>query len=282
MRFRKDLDKPLFSFIDIPAAEADLHPEAIHAMVGRSLDGIILRGFYPAEALASVILRLSDEALAPREVGPGMPFMLGQAMVGIDVNVERYLADAARQQARLQQLFAGHRDLEAALIAAFSALSGGLGASPALGEGGRRCPPATVRVLPKGREIGVHVGNDFARQPHAQALVEALDIQTQLSFFMPLSVSEAGGELVVYALEHSDLAGLATTPGSVWLEGTMVHDAVSRLDATTFAPQPGDLLIFDGGRYFHRVTRVEGETPRRTIGGFLGLTKDHRHIHYWS
>ena len=42
------------------------------------------------------------------------------------------------------------------------------------------------------------------------------------------------------------------------------------------------MFIFDGGRYFHRVSKVVGERPRYAIGGFLGFSQTHDQLYYWS
>jgi len=76
-----------------------------------------------------------------------------------------------------------------------------------------------------------------------------------------------------------------------WMEGrgAEVYDASGALqlimdlgDKTSFRPGPGDLLVFDGGRYYHRVSPGAGAHPRRTIGGFLAFAKDGRSLRYWS
>jgi hypothetical protein len=42
------------------------------------------------------------------------------------------------------------------------------------------------------------------------------------------------------------------------------------------------MLLFDGGRYYHRVSKVIGRSPRRTIGGFLGFSRQRDRVYYWS
>jgi hypothetical protein len=44
----------------------------------------------------------------------------------------------------------------------------------------------------------------------------------------------------------------------------------------------GDLVVFDSGRFVHRVTAVEGARPRLTLGGFLTERLDGRGVGYWS
>lgn len=53
-----------------------------------------------------------------------------------------------------------------------------------------------------------------------------------------------------------------------------------------FRPGPGDIRIVDGGRYHHhyhhRVSKVIDSAPQRTIGGFVGFSRDHDQLYCWS
>ncbi len=284
MRLRTDPTRPLFTFVDLPATGATAHPGALRAIYDKRLDGVILRGFYPTEAMNRIVERLAEARFAPRAADPSLPEVLGRPIVGEDPALVAYFEDAPRQRLRLRALFEGLGDFEERLVRVLADLSGGLPASPVPGPSGSHCTPATLRVLPEGREIGLHVGNDFASMPHVTHLRAHLDLSEQISFFMPITVPEAGGELIVYGLEHADVVHLMPPAGlgNTWREGTDVYDAVVHLDATAFTPGPGDLLIFDGGRYFHRVSRTVGPRPRRTIGGFIGFSLAGDELHYWS
>jgi hypothetical protein len=180
-------------------------------------------------------------------------------------------------------MFGGEGRFEDRICSLVSALAGGLPVSTAVGPGGRLCPFASVRVLTPGAEIGVHVGNEFAQVAQAEHFRATMDLSDQLSWFVPLTVPEGGGELVVYGVEWDDVRSQVPereghgTP-HVWLEGSKAADAVRSFPCTSFAPEVGDLLVFDGGRYFHRVSRVSGGTPRRTIGGFLGFSHGHDRV----
>jgi hypothetical protein len=108
-----------------------------------------------------------------------------------------------------------------------------------------------------------------------------------LSYFVTLSVPDGGGELIVYALEWDDTAPYApstttTAPPSVYDSSHFNFMLMERFEKTPFRPGPGDLLIFDGGRYYHRVSQTQGDRPRRTIGGFLAFSKARDLIYYWS
>jgi hypothetical protein len=140
-------------------------------------------------------------------------------------------------------------------------------------------------VLPKGKEIGIHVGNEFIRLPQARQLAACADVTCQLSYFMTLQKPEGGGELIIYALEWSDIEKLrierdGSSPG--YGSTGQVTTLIQRCDSMTFNPDPGDLLLFDGGRYYHRITHIQGARNRVTIGGFLVFSNDGQTIYYWS
>lgn len=276
---------------EISAAELARHPDALQALFDGDSDGLLVRGLFDPALMARVAQRI-DDGLVPRRIMgdqaglPEVPFTVGQAIVGVAEELDDYFADAALQGERIRQLFADEADFEAVIDAALSALSGGLPVQIAHGPAGEPCPSATIRVLPEGAEIGAHVDNSFLHMPRARHLHRLVDTRGQLSYFVPLSVPEAGGELMVYTLQWAAaklfMPDVAQASANVWLEGSEVFEVVQRFDAAVFAPGVGDLLIFDGGRHFHRVSKVIGPTPRRTIGGFLGLSKAHEALYVWS
>lgn len=292
MRSRADRSKPLFDFVMTDVSQIDVHAGALQSILDKRLDGIIVRNVLLPETIAAVIPRLEESAVGRRKFPmfkalDDAPYTLGQPIVGTDMDLVEYYRDAVVQRARLADLFAGHQAYEARIAEVFTALAGGLPAEVAHSPDGQAFTPSTVRVLTEGHEMGVHVGNEFARLPQARHLHSLIDMTDQISFFIPLSVPDAGGELVVYGVEHSDMSMFmpkttSAESSNVWLEGTKVFSAFESLDATAFVPRPGDMLIFDGGRYFHRVSKVQGSAPRRTIGGFVGFSQAHDRLYYWS
>lgn len=279
-----------FHFVHVSAGElrAGAAAGAIQRMIDQRMDGIIVRGLFSPEECARAIGRLSGLDLPRRRFGdPALEApaeALGITIVSAARELDGYFADGAAQRGRVQRLFDGE-SFEARIEGALSALGGGLPVEVAHARDGRTCPSATIRVLPDGGEIGVHVGNEFMGTPAATELREFIDLTSQLSYFVTLAAPEAGGELIVYDLEWSAARLFMHAPAeqpNVWLEGTPPFEFITSRPATAFAPRSGDLLVFDGGRYFHRVAKVRGATPRHTIGGFLGLSRGRDRVYYWS
>lgn len=145
---------------------------------------------------------------------------------------------------------------------------GSPGAAPAVDDDGRRYAAGTYRHLPVGCAIPVHVGNYFFGTGGYRHLREVLDTTVQLSFFFTLRAAEVGGELEVLDQRWGD----ADTP---WHDAMGIWDGdaiLAQRAGQRYRPESGDLLIFDGGRHYHRVTEVGGGHARWTLGGFVGRT----------
>jgi hypothetical protein len=61
-----------------------------------------------------------------------------------------------------------------------------------------------------------------------------------------------------------------------------VNPLLGEAEWMAISPRAGDLLVFDGGRYFHRVAKVKGSRIRYTIGGFMMFDQPGETLLYWS
>ncbi|MEL6342694.1 MAG: hypothetical protein AAFV53_06150 [Myxococcota bacterium] len=140
---------------------------------------------------------------------------------------------------------------------------------------GRAYGPATIRHLPVGCQIPVHCGLFFMETAGYRELMGALDDTSQLSWFVPMQTPEEGGELVIYDLAWGD----ADVPRI----GSMYNPMeIERWPSVRIRPPVGSLLLFDGGRWFHKVSPIGGGRDRWTVGGFLGFTRAMDRLVYWS
>jgi hypothetical protein len=293
MRKRTSPDAPLFRFLDIDFQDIGRHPTLIDDMIEKRLDGLIVRGALPAGVVRRVRERLAAGAVPFRKrVFSGFgdeassPYTLGRPIVAAEPDLVEYFETAKDTRGRLRELFGGEPDFEEHMRALLGSIAGGRPVIVPEGPSGATYAPATFRFLPEGRDIGVHVGNSFLRLPQAWHLAQMVDVADQLSYFFTMAAPEGGGELVVYGLEWDDVARMF--PDRMGPDD-MVYDAsgvliplVELCEKQAFKPGDGDLLLFDGGRYYHRVTHVRGPEPRCTLGGFAALSHDKRTLCYWS
>jgi len=218
----------------------------------------------------------------PRRSHAEQMMVLGQTLTpvsGLDIDMVRYHAQAAAFREALGALFGDEGGgFEPQLTALLRRVSGGRDVfSPPSTDGTGRYTPATIRKLPPGCHIPVHCGNFFLQSPGYAHLRQTVAVLDQLSYFFPMQTPEAGGELLVYDLTWGD-------PATPKMAGLDMFDpaAIEAWDHQAFAPEVGELLLFDGGRYFHKVSHVEGSRARWTIGGFVGFSRDHDRVVYWS
>jgi hypothetical protein len=280
---------PGFEVVRLPASRAGELADGLRRIYDRELDAVILEGLIPREEMAAAAAALAagddhfprtpseDHDLSVRQV-----YVLGMSMTpsrihGVQPDMETYLSRTDAYRAGCRALFPPDDALLRRLVGAFEAMSGGRPVSVFQGPGGRPYTPTTIRAVPPGCEIPLHSGLEFLTLGAYRELIEGLDCSEQLSFFTVIDPPESGGELVVYRADHWDPEKPVDEQGSV-VKQTIEEQA----DYDIFELGPGDLLVFAGGRWFHRVAPVEGAKIRRTIGGFMGFSSSRDAVHFWS
>jgi hypothetical protein len=281
--------EPLFHIVETDVEGLDRHADAVGAILRRELDGIIIRGAFDADRMRAIdgILegnRLEGTRLGFREMPPQrgpqawkFRHLLGMTLVMAGNELEPYFAVAENFAINCRQLFAGDPDFESRVAELLGAVSGGRPIANPSGPDGKNYAIATIRVLPPGSGIELHCDNNLAHHPSYRHLKTLLDINHQMSYFVPISAPESGGELVLYEREWSrdddaDTEYVYEKPMST----------VAGRAHMTVRPGVGDLLIFAGGTIYHEVTKVVGPGTRRTIGGFLARSLDDTWVGFWS
>ena len=145
--------------------------------------------------------------------------------------------------------------------------------------------PATIRhFYPNMGGLFVHCGYLFQVQsPVYYQAVEPMKKEGQLSFFIVMQQPESGGELTLYDMiwEHVNAKDFPENNEFVLdKNGSKVY--LKDVESKNFNPEPGDLLIFYGGKIWHRVEPILGTKPRITLGGFINFSDDEKKCFYWS
>ena len=267
----------------------------------QELCGVVLRGALSEEEAGAAAARL--EGLGAEEWGSPNRGMRGGELRTIGDAAtpcftaftgpapERYREGAARLRARYGELFGGTlgADPVARVSALLGALAGGRPAAPPAyvlpssegAEAGAAGEDATwlpfnLRALDPGTQIYSHHDAHY-RLPVYAGLGEEYSRHTALSWFITLRPADEGGALTVYGLWGSD-------PNPPMLPSRFVDtEALERDYLKREVPLgAGDLVVFDSGRFVHRVTPVAGPRARLTLGGFLTTRVDGGALAYWS
>lgn len=268
------------SIVDVVSGEIGEHSDAVMKLVHGALTGIIVRGVFEPAVAAELARRLARDGGCLPVFNPPVfkGRVYGRPLVSANDGLTPYLENAERYRAGCAGLFGDYPHMERRLDEALNALGGGRPVGVPHGPDGRPYLAATVRALIEGDRLPLHYENETLRSPVMDALRPRLDTATLLSFYVPLVTPPEGGILRLFAVNCLD--------GGDSLIGRLGGDekALPYFEAQGFTevlPGIGDLLVFDGGRWYHDVTPIAGG-ERWTLGGFLSATRAHDAIYYWS
>jgi hypothetical protein len=255
----------------------DEHPDAFAQIQDGGLDGIVLKQAFPAELMdrvATGTLDLLDRA---------DPLTFG-AMLGHPLN--KWTGDQADYLDQAEAFVDVHRqlfgyDLRAHLNALFAPATGGRAVDVPVEEG-RPYTPATFRVMHPGHGgLKAHTGNEFVelqRDRGMRWLMPRARMLDCMSWFAVAQPAEEGGELRLADLLWSD-----TDEALKGFDRNNRDDAFFDELGTEAVPlAAGDLIVFAGGRIWHKVDDLGGTRDRVTFGGFMAVTFADDEIWYWS
>ena len=281
---------PKLDILDLSPADAVHQPDLLWQIFARGVDGVVVRGFLPplvmdgaAAALERDVRDFPCTGSENEDLDVEQVHVLGMTVTPSRIRgkvpyLERYLQSVASFETACRRLFPEGDGFLERIERLLRDWSGGRPTGVFIDPGsGRPYTPSTIRVVPPGCEMPLHSGLDFLSLGIYGDLNAVLDPREQLSFFSVIQAPDAGGELVVYHTDFWDPEKPMQDNG--YLDGDAIVNGHTH---ETVHLSAGDLFVFAGGRWYHRVSPVEGTTTRRTIGGFLGFTKSHDRIWYWS
>jgi hypothetical protein len=259
------------SLLEVGSEDLERHATLVDEIYAGTALGVVVRNVLDRDAVQRALDRLQRaDASAPRSELVPRAYTLGIMLAPTaprpdGPDFETYLRVSAGWSAVALLGAEDHRRIDAAL----SALAGGRPVEVPTTPDGRSYAPATLRVFLDGGGAPAHCDTypPLACHRHLDSIV---DRATQISWYVPLSVPEAGGTLTIFSLAHGQPSAAAP------------ERALERSESVRYSISPGDLLVFDGGRRFHRVDVCSGPTPRRTFGGFAGLSQAHDRLYRWS
>jgi hypothetical protein len=231
------------------------------------------------------------EQLTQKGPFEGSPFgdilIYGPALYVSEADTQEYCQQATQFREYCRYLFRNGRDFETRLQEVLSVMSGGREVMVLKSHDGSEYTPTTIRVLEKGQFMGWHFGNQFLFcTPGYKHLKTQIDTTAHLGYFLVLSSAISGGELILYDLEWDETEWNDTEMGGRKRNGTvngkLIADVMENYQQMPIKPKPGSLVIFDDSRILHRVSTVEGNRRRITVGGFVAFSENREKVYYWS
>ena len=161
------------------------------------------------------------------------------------------------------------------LISLFEALGSGKANPPSFNQDSTWLP-FNYRALDPSVQIYSHHDQHY-RLPIYSHLDDTYDRSAILSWFITLQPAQEGGELILYGLWGDD-------PNPPMLPTRFLDTNVLENEYLKYTPnlEIGDLVIFNSSCHVHRVSPVQKNRPRYTLGGFLTLSHDRSKIAFWS
>lgn len=274
-------DRPVLDFKFIDASDTHLHADAFREIYNGTRGGLVVRGVYSKDEMARVVKRLEgSQQNFPQMLLPASQksYFLGLCLEGGDPSLKDYLDAATRFRRETLPVFEGMEPFESRIERLFASLAGGRKVELAHFSDGRPYTPATIRILPPGGQLAPHCGNEMFNRPSYTHLHSIVDEYDQISYFLTLQEPEGGGGLIIYSLKWDEVGPDDILPDGRSNVGRLLADA----EWMEVRPSAGDVLMFDGGRYLHRVDWIQGERTRWTMGGFLMFDQSGQKLYYWA
>lgn len=269
-----------FKLAEISADACAHHATAIRQMRAGVFDGLLIRGVYLPQDCATLCERLeADQHGLPRTDFPPVmrAFFLGMNLNLTHPDLRAYFAAAPGFAQGLTRLFAGMNDLQPRLTSLFSALDGGRIYRPAPGpQPGLDHMFTTLRAHRPGGFIPPHFDNEQAFRASYRLINQSVSGDI-FSFVLGLSIAETGGALEIFNLTHDGQAWRMSDQGRNAADIPL--DGVERVSLRL---APGDLVLFNSGRYLHRVVPVGGARTRWTVCSFMAEARDGQSVHCWG
>jgi hapalindole-type alkaloid chlorinase len=290
-----------FQFLELNVEEIiRKFPNALNDLYESKFSGFLVKGFLNNDEINQIKLnyfKMEKKNLAHMKVGYTYPMVFAEFSSKnlSDFNddqgntVENYF----KRNENYPEEFASDFgfNIKEKLDVFFKSISGGLGIKIPNGfnETGKY-PFANFRYLsPNVGKMTIHCGNLFHERfsEFYKDLSREIEVINQMSFFIMINSSEIGGELDVY--------GLRWEKGQKVIDNTENKEIIilsngkkinpnnnKHIERKTITPEPGDMILFQGGNIWHRVSDVRGKSPRITFGGFIARDLKKKNFYYWT
>jgi hypothetical protein len=268
--------------MEVHSSDLGAHAGALSEIFAGRLTGIVIRHAFQPEALKSVVehLECADFGLQPQPATHFKGQTYGRVLIVGDRELGDYFREGARFRAACRALFADGSGFEARIEELLRKVGGGRSVSVPRGPDGASYTPATIRGLHAGGQIDLHCENETVEFPSMWHLSGLLHARNQLSYYVMLALPQSGGELVIHNARHGEGAGQQLD--RIERAGSAAIAALAPYGELIPYTAVGDMIVFDSGRHFHRVTEVVGPRTRWTMGGFLARSLDDSALYYWS
>jgi hypothetical protein len=231
---------------------------------------IVIRNFYALKDCKTIANRIKSQSQGNFQNGKLRH--IGPFLMSHTTSKKKYFEDAKKSQRAFESIFCGIPNPITQIYNGISKMFLGYSVSLA-NELKKDYSSAIIRIHEKGKSIPIHKDNvRYEGKEYALS-----DIDYQLSCVLHLQEPEGGGDLIMYnrqwRKEDERFRNIDFGYSSKLIESSRSYK-VSNFNA-------GDLVIMNPN-YYHEVTKIAGNTPRITLGMFLGFYRKDCKIVAWA
>ncbi|KFM18864.1 2OG-FeII oxygenase superfamily protein, partial [Marine Group I thaumarchaeote SCGC AAA799-P11] len=197
---------------------------------------------------------------------------IGPFLMAHTTRKQEYFDSARKDKKKRQMIFSTETEPTAKIFSLFQKLFSEYMISTAK-ESKNEFSPYIIRIHKKGKSIPIHKDN----VKYEGKEYELSKIDNQLSCILHLQESEKGGELVIYDKNWRKEDERFRKTDFGYYPKIISKSNFCRISNL----KAGDLVIINPN-YFHQVTKIEGESPRISLGMFVGIFKKQQQIVGWA
>ena len=197
---------------------------------------------------------------------------IGPFLMSYATKKDQYFEQAKKSKIYFDSIFAGLDNPSNRIFDTLKIAFPKAKISPAQ-EFGNDFSPFIIRVHEKGKSIPIH--KDQVGYEGREYSISKID--NQLSCILHIQESEMGGDLIIYQKnwQKQDEKFRNIDFGySSKVISSKKYCKISNIEK-------GDLVLINP-IYYHKVTTIQGSTPRITLGMFLGFSKNNNEIISWA
>ena len=263
----------LYNWVTADTESLYEHSNACEQICKGNLGGVLIKQVFSKEEIENA--RTKIKAKQNKTNTTNSWETTGISLTNVDGDIERYFKESFIFSLQLKDIFANN--FETRLLSIFNSISGSQKLELAKTNDENKFIPGQIRILyPKKGGYKAHNEYELFKyyklHEHLKPIVKEFEI---LSYFLVIDKPKIGGELILYDFLHEQ-----TTSGMRKNFYTNQLDAyLGNFRKQYINPDIGDMVIFNGGRIWHKVADFDGDKNRITVGGFLLSSQDNQKIY---
>ena len=254
---------------EITVNHSDIESVNFDSLLNGKIPAIVVRNFYDKKQCKKIVAKIenSQKSIFQKKLQHIGPFLMSYVTKKKD-----YFDNAKQTRKTFENIFSENIQPTEKISKIISRILPGYSTSIAR-ESGNDFSPYVIRIHENGKSIPIHKDNvkyegkeyDFA------------GIDNQLSCIVHLQEPQSGGEIVIYDKQWSRNDEKLRN-----VDFGYSQDVVSRAEFCKISNLCAGDLVMINPNYYHKVTQIQGNIPRITLGMFLGLYKKEQRIVAWA